>query len=33
MEYDHNWHGMAPNQDQYQQALAELQEELKKWQN
>ena len=33
MEYDHNWHGMPPNQAQYQQALAELQEELKQWQN
>jgi transketolase len=33
MEYDHNWHGMAPNRQQYQQALAELQEELNKWQN
>jgi len=33
MEYDHNWHGMAPNQAQYRQALAELQEELAKWQN
>ena len=33
MEYDHNWHGMSPNEDQYEQALAELQEELKKWQN
>ncbi len=33
MEYDHNWHGIAPNEDQYEQALAELQEELKKWQN
>ncbi len=33
MEYDHNWHGMPPNQQQYQQALAELQEELKQWQN
>lgn len=33
MEYDHNWHGMSPNQDQFQQALAELQEALKKWQN
>ncbi len=33
MEYDHNWHGMPPNQTQYQQALAELQEELAKWQN
>ncbi len=25
MEYDHRWHGMAPNQQQYEQALAELQ--------
>ena len=33
MEYDHNWHGMSPNEDQYEQALAELQEEPKKWQN
>jgi len=33
MEYDHNWHGMPPDEDQYEQALAELQEELKKWQN
>ncbi|KPK11669.1 MAG: hypothetical protein AMJ56_05795 [Anaerolineae bacterium SG8_19] len=33
MEYDHNWHGMPPNEDQYEQALAELQEELKQWQN
>jgi transketolase len=33
MEYDHNWHGMPPNQAQYQQALTELQEELAKWQN
>ena len=24
MEYDHRWHGMAPNEDQYQAALAEL---------
>jgi transketolase len=33
MEYDHNCHGMAPKQDQYEQALAEMQEELEKWQN
>jgi transketolase len=33
MEYDHNWHGMAPNRDQYEQALGEMQEELEKWQN
>jgi transketolase len=31
MEYDHRWHGMPPNRDQYQQALAELQEGLSKW--
>jgi len=23
-EYDHRWHGMPPNKDQYEQALAEL---------
>jgi len=33
MEYDHNWHGMPPNKQQYGQALAELQEGLKKWQS
>jgi transketolase len=33
MEYDHRWHGMAPNQAQYETALAELEEGLKKWQN
>lgn len=33
MEYDHRWHGMAPNQNQYDQAMAELEEGLKKWQN
>jgi transketolase len=25
MEYDHRWHGAAPNEDQYRQALSELQ--------
>jgi transketolase len=33
MEYDHRWHGLAPNQSQYEMALAELEEGLKKWQN
>ena len=33
MEYDHRWHGMSPNQEQYEQALAELEEGLKPWQN
>jgi len=33
MEYDHRWHGMPPNQEQYEKALAELEEGLKAWQN
>jgi transketolase len=33
MEYDHRWHGMPPNKEQYEQALAELAEGLKPWQN
>jgi len=33
MEYDHRWHGMAPNQEQYERALAELEEGLRRWQN
>lgn len=33
MEYDHRWHGMIPNQEQYEKALIELEEGLKKWQN
>jgi transketolase len=28
MEYDNRWHGMPPNQQQYQQALQELEEGL-----
>jgi len=32
MEYDHRWHGQAPNEAQYRQALAELEEGLK-WLN
>ena len=31
-EYDHRWHGVPPNQDQYQEALAELEKGLKSWQ-
>lgn len=33
MEYDHRWHGLAPNQEQYERALAELEEGLNKWRN
>jgi transketolase len=33
MEYDNRWHGMAPNRQQYEQALAELEEGLRLWQN
>jgi transketolase len=33
MEYDHRWHGMPPNKEQYERALAELQEGLRAWQN
>jgi transketolase len=29
MEYDHRWHGMPPNKEQYERALAELEEGLK----
>ncbi len=32
-EYDHRWHGAPPNEAQYKQALAELEEGLQKWQN
>jgi transketolase len=33
MEYDHRWHGMAPNQEQFERALGELEEGMKAWQN
>jgi transketolase len=33
MEYDNRWHGMAPNQEQYAKALAELEEGLRVWQS
>lgn len=32
MEYDNRWHGMAPNEEQYNQAMTELKEGLKQWQ-
>jgi len=32
-EYDNRWHGAPPNKTQYEQALKELTERLKKWQN
>ena len=32
-EYDHRWHGAPPNAEQYQNALDELEEGLKTWQN
>lgn len=31
MEYDHRWHGMPPNQQQFEQALAELEEGIRSW--
>jgi transketolase len=31
MEYDNRWHGMAPNKQQFEQALAELETELQRW--
>ena len=33
MEYDNRWHGMAPNEQQFQQALQELEEGMKQWQS
>lgn len=33
MEYDNRWHGQPPNQQQYEQALAELEEGLAQWQS
>jgi transketolase len=32
-EYDHRWHGAPPNEEQYRQALAELEEGLAQWRN
>jgi transketolase len=33
MEYDHRWHGAPPNQQQFDQAMQELEEGLQQWQN
>ncbi len=33
MEYDHRWHGMPPDKQQYERALAELEQAWKSWQN
>jgi transketolase len=33
MEYDNRWHGMSPNEQQFAQALAELEEGLQPWLN
>jgi transketolase len=33
MEYDHRWHGMPPNADQFAAALFELEKDLRSWQN
>ncbi len=32
-EYDNRWHGMPPNQEQYEAAKRELEEGLKAWQS
>lgn len=33
MEYDHRWHGGAPDREHYELALAELEEGLRQWSN
>ena len=33
MEYDNRWHGMPPNKQQFEQALAELEAGMRLWQN
>jgi transketolase len=33
MEYDHRWHGMPPDKDQFEQALSELEEGMQIWRN
>ncbi len=33
MEYNHVWHGTSPNEEQYEQAMRELEEGLKQWRN
>jgi len=32
-EHDHRWHGASPNKEQYEQALAELEDGLRTWQS
>jgi transketolase len=32
MEYDHRWHGMSPNEQQFTRAVAELETEVAAWQ-
>lgn len=32
-EYDHRWHGAPPNQEQFEQAVSELERGLAAWQN
>ncbi len=31
MEYDHRWHGAPPNKEQFEKAMAELEEGLRTW--
>ena len=31
MEYDNRWHGQPPNREQYERALAELEEGVRAW--
>ena len=33
MEYDHQWHGKPPTTEQFEAALAELEEGVARWQN
>jgi transketolase len=33
MEYDHHWHGKPPTREQFEAALAELQEGVARWQS
>jgi len=33
MEYDHRWHGLPPNKEQFDKALVELEEGIGEWQN
>jgi hypothetical protein len=33
MEYDNYWHGSPPNAEQFEAALAELEQEVARWRN